>query len=78
MVERSNSDRLRGFCDRQTDRQTFAILESLSRLKNYAGNWDLTTAMHHMDPTGGMYQKSSPWTTSAVMAMKYLFKNVPT
>ena len=30
MVDRSNSERLRGFCDRQTDRWTFAILKSLS------------------------------------------------
>ena len=33
MVDRSNSERLRGFCDRRTDGQTFAIVESLSRLK---------------------------------------------
>ena len=33
LVDRSNSERLRGFCNRQTDRRTFAILESLSRLK---------------------------------------------
>ena len=33
MVDRSNSERLRGFCNRQADRRTFAILESLSRLK---------------------------------------------
>ena len=38
MVNRSDSERLRGFCDRQTDRRTngrtFAIVESLSLLKN--------------------------------------------
>ena len=38
MVNRSNSERLRGFCDglmdRQTDGRTFAILESLLQLKN--------------------------------------------
>ena len=34
MVDRSNSDRLRGFCDGQTNRRTFAIVESLSGLKN--------------------------------------------
>ena len=38
MVNRSNSERLRGFgdrlTDRQTDRRTFAILESLSQLKS--------------------------------------------
>ena len=34
MVNRSDSERLRGFCNRLTDdRRTFAILESLSRLK---------------------------------------------
>ena len=33
MVDRSDSEWLRGFCDRLTDRRTFAILESLSRLK---------------------------------------------
>ena len=33
MVERSNSEMLRGVCNRQTDKRTFAILESLSRLK---------------------------------------------
>ena len=33
MVDRSNSERLRGFCNGLTDRRTFAILESLSRLK---------------------------------------------
>ena len=33
MVDRSNSERLRGFGNGQTDRWTFAILESLSRLK---------------------------------------------
>ena len=33
MANRSNSERLRGFCDRRTDRRTFAILESLSQLK---------------------------------------------
>ena len=34
MADRLDSERLRGFCDRQTDRRTFAILESLSRLKS--------------------------------------------
>ena len=36
MVDRSNSERLRGFDFRRTDRQTdrFAIVESLLRLKN--------------------------------------------
>ena len=33
MAEWLDSEMLRGFCDRQTDRQTFAIVESLSRLK---------------------------------------------
>ena len=33
MVNRSDSERLRGFCDWRTDWRTFAILESLSRLK---------------------------------------------
>ena len=33
MADRHDSERLRGFCDGQTDRRTFAILESLSRLK---------------------------------------------
>ena len=37
MADRLDSERLRGFdfrlTDRQTDRQTFAIVESLSRLK---------------------------------------------
>ena len=33
MVDRSKSERLRVFCDGLTDRRTFAILESLSRLK---------------------------------------------
>ena len=32
-VDMSNFERLRGFCDGQTDERTFAILESLSRLK---------------------------------------------
>ena len=39
MADRLDSERLRGFdfrlTDRQTDRQTFAIVESLSRLKNF-------------------------------------------
>ena len=39
MADRLDSERLRGFdyghqTDRQTDRQTFAIVESLSRLKD--------------------------------------------
>ena len=34
MADRSNSERLRGFCDRQTHGQTFAILESLLQLKS--------------------------------------------
>ena len=33
MVDRSNSERLRGFGDKLTDGQTFAIVDSLSRLK---------------------------------------------
>ena len=33
MVNRNVSERLRGFGNRQTDGRTFAILESLSRLK---------------------------------------------
>ena len=33
MVNRSDSERLRVFCDRLTDGQTLAILESLSQLK---------------------------------------------
>ena len=37
MVDRSDSERLRGFCDRQTDGRTFAILESLLRLKSCGG-----------------------------------------
>ena len=35
MADRLDSERLRGFCDRQTDRRIFAILESLSRLKTH-------------------------------------------
>ena len=34
MADRSNSERLRGFCDRQIDRWTFAILELLLWLKS--------------------------------------------
>ena len=34
MADRSNSERLRGFCYGQTDGQTFAILELLLRLKS--------------------------------------------
>ena len=34
-ASRQDSERLRGFCDGRTDRRTFAILESLSRLKSY-------------------------------------------
>ena len=37
MVDRSDSERLRGFDDRWTDGQIFVILESLSQLKNYIG-----------------------------------------
>ena len=33
MLDKGNSEMLRGFCDRRTDGQTFAIVESLSRLK---------------------------------------------
>ena len=33
MADRSDSERLGGFCYRWTDGRTFAILESLSRLK---------------------------------------------
>ena len=33
MADRPDSERLRGFCDGLTDRRTFAIVESLSRLK---------------------------------------------
>ena len=40
MVNRSDSERLRGFCDRRTDRRTFAILESLSRLKRTYSRYD--------------------------------------
>ena len=35
MADRHDSERLRGFGDRQTDGQTFAIVESLPRLKTY-------------------------------------------
>ena len=34
MADRLDFERLRGFCDGQTDGQTFAILESLLRLKS--------------------------------------------
>ena len=33
LADRHDSERLTGFCNRQTDRRTFAILESLLRLK---------------------------------------------
>ena len=33
IADRLDSEMLRGFCDRQTDRRTFAIVESLLRLK---------------------------------------------
>ena len=36
MVDRSDSERLRGFCDGLMYRRTFAILESLLRLKIYS------------------------------------------
>ena len=36
MVDRSDSERLRGFGNGLTDGQTFAIVELLSRLKNYS------------------------------------------
>ena len=46
MVNKRDSERLRGFCDRQTDgqtdgqtdRRTFATLESQSRLKRIGEN----------------------------------------
>ena len=35
MADRHDSERLRGLTDRRTNRQTFAILESLLQLKRY-------------------------------------------
>ena len=52
IADRLDSEMLRGFCDgrtdRRTDRRTFAILESLSRLKNLEKNIYImfTTIVH--------------------------------